>query len=122
MPSILIIDDDTEIRTMLRELLEFNGYDVFVAADGYDGVRQFEATLPDLVITDIVMPDQEGISTILEIRKKKTATKIIAISGGGLMASPNEYLGIARKLGADRVFMKPLEFAALLRAVRTLLS
>jgi DNA-binding response OmpR family regulator len=122
MPTILIIDDDKEIRTMLRELLEFNGYAVIEAADGNAGVRQFEATLPDLVITDIVMPDQEGISTILEIRKKKRDTRIIAISGGGLMASPDDYLSIARKLGADRVFMKPLQLAALLSAVRTLIS
>jgi DNA-binding response OmpR family regulator len=122
MPKILIIDDEAEIRTVLREIFEFNGYEVIEAGDGNAGVRQFEATQPDLVISDIVMPDQEGIFAIMEIRKKKPGTKIIAMSGGGLMATPDEYLHVAQKLGADLVFMKPLDLAELLKAVRTLLA
>jgi DNA-binding response OmpR family regulator len=122
MPKILIIDDEAEIRAVLREIFEFNGYEVIEAADGNAGVRQFEVTQPDLVISDIVMPDQEGIFTIMEIRKQKPGAKIIAMSGGGLMSSPDEYLNLAQKLGADLVFMKPLDLAELLSAVRTLLS
>jgi DNA-binding response OmpR family regulator len=106
---------------MLRGFLELNGYQVVEATDGRSGIRQFEATLPDLVITDIVMPGQEGISTIMEMRKKKQGARIIAMSGGG-SAGPGNYLEMARRLGADRVFMKPLNLAALLEAVRALLS
>jgi DNA-binding response OmpR family regulator len=120
LPKVLVIDDDAGIRSMLREFLELNGYQVIEATDGRSGIRQFEAKLPDLVITDIVMPRQEGISTIMEIRKKKQAVRIIAMSGGG-SAGPGKYLEMSRKLGADRIFMKPLNLAALLEAVRTLL-
>jgi DNA-binding response OmpR family regulator len=119
--KILVIDDEAEIRAVLREIFEFNGYEVIEAADGNSGVRQFETTNPDLVISDIVMPEQEGIFTIMEIRKKKPGARIIAMSGGGLMATPNDYLQLAQKLGADKVFMKPLDLAELLSAVRTLL-
>jgi DNA-binding response OmpR family regulator len=121
MQKVLIIDDDAGIRTMLRGFLELNGYHVLEAADGRSGIRQLEATFPDLVITDIVMPGQEGISTIMEIRKKNQGARIIAMSGGG-SAGPGDYLHMAQKLGADRVFMKPLDLPALLTAVRTLLS
>src|SRR5688572_15378750 len=104
--KVLIIDDDSEIRMMLRELLETNGYEVSEAENGEAGLRAFEKTLPEVVVTDIVMPDREGISTIMELKKRKANTRIIAISGGA--RSSSDYLNWARKLGADRTLDKPL--------------
>jgi two-component system cell cycle response regulator CpdR len=121
MPRILIVDDERDIRKMLRELLEFHGYEVVEAEDGRAGIRVADETLPHLIITDIIMPEQEGLSTIRELKKKRPLTKIIAISGGGLFVSVN-YLDLARKLGADRVFSKPLEFEPLLQAIRQMLG
>jgi two-component system chemotaxis response regulator CheY len=121
MPKILLIDDEEPIRAMLRQFFEFNGYDVIEAPDGSSGIRLLEAKLPDVVITDIVMPGQEGISTIREMRIKMPKARIIAISGGG-SAGPGDYLSMARKFGAAFAFMKPLDLDGLLTAVRTLLS
>jgi DNA-binding response OmpR family regulator len=116
--KVLIIDDDPDIRMMLRELLEKNGYEVSEAENGESGLRIFDKTLPELVVTDIVMPDREGISTIMELKKRKPNTKIIAISGG--QRSSPDYLNWARKLGADKALDKPLNLELLLRAITDL--
>jgi DNA-binding response OmpR family regulator len=118
--KVLVIDDDIDMRTILRELLDDNGYDVYEAENGEEGLRTFDQQLPDLVITDIVMPDREGISTIMELRKKPKKAKIIAISGGGEYTTTG-YLDVAKKLGADRTFVKPPDLEQLLQAVKELL-
>jgi DNA-binding response OmpR family regulator len=115
---VLIIDDDADTRLMLRELLAANGHEVFEAENGNAGLRVFEKSLPELVVTDIVMPDREGISTIMELRKKKANTKIIAMSGG--KRNSPEYLDWARKLGADKTLDKPLDLELFLRTVAEL--
>jgi DNA-binding response OmpR family regulator len=115
---VLIIDDDADTRMLLRELLEANGYEVSEAENGEAGLRTFDKTLPELVVTDIVMPDREGISTIIELRKKKANTKIIAISGG--KRNSPEYLDWARKLGADKTLDKPLDLQLFLKTVADL--
>src|SRR5438132_12788677 len=81
--KILVIDDDHLVRYALTKILLSAGYEVVTAADGKRGMAVLRAEHPDVVITDIIMPDQEGIDTIIQIRRERPATKIIAIPGGG---------------------------------------
>lgn len=121
MPRILVIDDEPQVRGLLERFLAKEGFEVVVAADGAAGLRALHATPVDLVITDIVMPEREGIGFIMEARKEFPALRIIAISGGGRMG-PESYLTIARELGANRAFAKPLDLPEFLAAVRELLA
>ena len=121
MKRILVIDDDDTLRAMLRRLFSAAGYEVAVAEDGMAGVRVQQIQPFDLVITDLVMPEKEGIEVIMEIRKKYPDTKIIAMSGGGRI-HPDQYLELARNLGAQRVFSKPFKASDVLAAVRELLN
>ncbi len=108
MAKILIIDDDDQFRKMLSQTLVKAGYSVSEASDGSEGIRTFRQDPADLVITDIVMPDKEGIETIMEIRQMAPELKIIAVSGGGRIGSES-YLELARKLGAVHTFSKPID-------------
>ncbi|MCG8636461.1 MAG: response regulator [Desulfobacterales bacterium] len=121
MKQILVIDDEAHIRKMLRKLLEGNGYKVCLACDGEDGLAQFKTHLPDLVITDLIMPEKEGLETIREIRKITSDTKIIAISGGGI-SQPDMYLHMAESFGAQAVFKKPVDTEVLVAEVAKLLD
>ena len=121
MKRILVIDDDDTLRGMLRRLFSAAGYEVALAEDGMAGVRVQQIQPFDLVITDLVMPEKEGIEVIMEIRKKYPDTKIIAMSGGGRI-HPDQYLELARNLGAQRVFSKPFKASDVLAAVRELLN
>ena len=107
MAKILVIDDEPSILLMIKKMLEKEGHEVDLALNGRDGMELFENIKPALVITDIIMPEKEGLETILELRKKNPGLKIIAISGGGRI-SPEGYLPGAKLLGADMVFQKPL--------------
>ena len=121
MPNILIIEDDEAIRGLYRIALTRAGYSVIEAEDGKDGLKKFDSNPIDLVITDIVMPEKEGIETIIELRAKSPEAKIIAISGGGKV-TPDNYLLTAKKLGANRVFAKPLDMKVLLGAIEELIA
>ncbi|MEX0696951.1 MAG: response regulator [Dongiaceae bacterium] len=121
MARILIVDDDEQIRRLLAKLLGRAGYSVDVAENGRQAVRMMGKEPADLVITDIMMPDQDGIQTILELKREKPNVKIMAISGGGSVV-PGSYLDQAEKLGADRVLAKPLQLDEVLEAVVELLS
>ena len=121
MASILIIDDDAQILKMLRQILERESYDVTGASNGKQGLRLYRENPTDLVITDIIMPEKEGIEIIIELKRDYPDVKIIAISGGGRI-NPEDYLDIAKKLGANRIFAKPVERKELLNAVRELLG
>ncbi len=121
MACILVVDDDPGIREVLSEALTFHGHEVVVATDGAQGLRVAASTPPDLVITDIVMPEKEGLETIMELRRTWPELKIIAISGGGV-AGPQGYLLPAEKLGADRSLAKPFRIDELLRVVDELLQ
>ncbi len=116
MASILIVDDEPQVRNLLRRILERSGYTVIEAVNGIEAVNLYKAQKPDLVITDIVMPDKEGIESIIELRRLNNDIKIIAISGGGRVG-PDGYLQLAKKLGARFTFEKPIEKAALLHAI-----
>ncbi|MBM3600940.1 MAG: response regulator [Alphaproteobacteria bacterium] len=117
MARILIIDDEPDIRKAMRSLLEKEGHGVVEAANGVLGLRQFDAGDFDLVITDIVMPEKEGIETILHIRRIKPGQKILAISGGGPSGNLH-YLQSAKTLGADEVLTKPFDAEELSQAIR----
>ncbi|MFH1139302.1 MAG: response regulator [Pseudomonadota bacterium] len=121
MPRILIIDDDESIRAVIRKMLERTGHEVHEAVDGREGLRIFKETTADLVITDILMPEKEGIQTIMELRKESKDLKILAISGGGAVG-PFTYLSMARELGADMTLSKPFTMTELSEALRTLLA
>jgi len=120
MTRILVIDDEKPIRTLVRQMLEKAGYEVTEASDGKKGMTILREESSDLVITDILMPDQEGLQTIKELRRDYPEVKIIAISGGGAVG-PETYLQTARRFGADRTLTKPFSRDDLLRAVGELI-
>lgn len=121
MPTILVIDDDQHVRGMLRTVLEDFGYKVLEAPDGNIGVQLFSENRVDLIITDIIMPDKEGLETIREIKASSPDAKIIAISGGAKVG-PGTYLKLAERLGAQRVFEKPIQMSVLLSSIAELLA
>jgi len=106
--KILVIDDDVIVRETIAQILEDRGHRVLSAEDGKRGVAAFRAERPDLVVTDIIMPEQEGIETITEIRALAPQARIIAISGGGRIGN-TDFLKIARHLGACDVVAKPFD-------------
>lgn len=112
--KILVIDDEHLVRYTLARILRSKGYEVMTAADGVRGMAVFRSAAPDLVITDIIMPEQEGIETIRQMRSERPNAKIIAISGH---IGNFDVLAIARKLGADDVIRKPFDAAELLSRV-----
>jgi CheY-like chemotaxis protein len=121
MPHILLIDDDDFFRGMVRKSLEGMGHTVTVASDGRQGVAVYKSKPADLVITDLIMPEQEGLETIMELRRLHPGLKIIAISGGG-RASAKDYLPVAKKLGASRILAKPFSPETLGALIEELLA
>ncbi len=121
MPRILVIDDESSIRRLLRIMLEQNDYEVEEAADGDEGLKKIRSNPPDLIITDLIMPDKEGIETIMELRRNHPALKIIAMSGGGVIGA-REYLKMAKSVGAHHTFEKPFQMNELLKSVKDLLE
>jgi DNA-binding response OmpR family regulator len=117
----LIIDDDPRIRRLLQQGLSRHGFTVLTAENGRPGLKLFQAERPELVITDILMPDIEGIETIMTLKRADNPPKVIAISGGGRLAG-REFLKWARHLGADEVMPKPFRVSALISTARTLLG
>jgi DNA-binding response OmpR family regulator len=120
MHNILVIDDDEQIRSLLFRSMAMAGFAAVTAADGREGQRLLKEQPFDLVITDLIMPEKEGMETISFIRKQFPGTRIIAISGGGRIG-PETYLPAALELGADRAFAKPFAVDDLVAAVRDLL-
>jgi len=118
---ILVIDDDDQMRTLLRQVMEWAGYEVVEAGDGREGMHKHRKQPADLVITDLIMPEQEGLETITSLKKECPGIKIIAISGGGRIG-PEAYLPAAQELGADKVFSKPFDVRELAEAVKELLG
>ena len=122
MAKILIIDDYSEFRAMLRAMLENAGYnDIEEASNGRDGVKFFRQHPFDLVLTDIVMPDKEGLEMITELTRDFPRIKIIAMSGGGRIG-PQSYLEMAKLLGASRTMAKPFKKSDLIDAVKGLIG
>lgn len=121
MASVLIIDDDDMVRTMLLRTITRGGHEAFGARDGVEGVARFREHPADLVITDIFMPNQEGLATIMELRRVTPNLKIIAISGGGARASL-DVLPVAEALGAQKTLRKPFTPAEVMEAVNEVLG
>jgi len=121
MARILLVDDDTQVREMLKLTLERKGHTVTEAGDGVRAIALFDSDRIDLVVTDIVMPEKEGIETIMELRQKDPSVKVIAISGGGRI-SPEDYLSWARRFGVKHTFTKPVNRDDLLAAIDELLG
>lgn len=121
MAKVLVIEDDVTMRRMIHRTLEHEGHQVIEAGNGAEGMRRFHAEAPDVVVTDIIMPEQEGIQTIREIRGGGSKVGIVAISGGGI-GEGSLYLTIAGELGADAVLSKPFRPAELVAQVDALLG
>ena len=119
--TILVIDDEEQIRTIIKKILEAEGYNVVVAGDGKEGLKAFNESPVDLVITDIIMPEKEGIEIIRDLKNNSENIKIIAISGGGNIG-PDEYLFLAKKLGVDMTLAKPFRRNELISAVSEVLD
>jgi two-component system response regulator (stage 0 sporulation protein F) len=115
MATILIIDDEASVRSLLRTSLEGAGYVVVEAADGREGLARYQATPADLVLTDILMPGMNGFDLVLELTRTFLNVKVIAMSGAPEESVP---LDTAKLLGARRTLRKPFTMDALLKAVR----
>ena len=116
MPRILLVEDDERVRLMLRDLLESEGYEIQEASNGKEALHSFASSLPDLILTDLVMPDTEGIEMIIKMRKSDPNVKIVAMSGGV------DYLNLAKQLGALRTLTKPFSNQAVLDVVKATLD
>lgn len=122
MARILLIEDDEGWRTVVREVLRMERHEIVEATDGAQGMQLCRRIRPELVITDIVMPDQEGLETIEQIRAEFPNLPIIAMSGGGSFLKKEDNLELARQLGACATLTKPLTREALLGAVQLALA
>jgi DNA-binding response OmpR family regulator len=121
MAVILLVDDDDQFRDMVKAMLERQGHEVDTAGNGIDAMKRYRARPPDLVITDLIMPDKDGLETIRELRRASPGIRIVAMSGGG-RSSPTTYLKMASDMGAVVVLPKPFSNQQLSEAVRTALS
>ncbi len=118
MISILVVDDDDTVRFVLRKMLESAGYEVREAPNGRVAMEELDRRIADVMITDIFMPEQEGIETIRAARKTFPGLKIVAISG----AAGEDYLKMARLLGARASLLKPFHLKEVLETVRVALE
>jgi CheY-like chemotaxis protein len=116
--TLLVIDDDPAVRGFLRQILAGAGYVVVEAGDGKSGMSKIGPQRVELVITDLVMPEQEGLETLQRLRVERPNLPVIAISG----AFGGSYLKSARRLGATATLAKPIDPETLLRAVREALA
>ncbi len=119
---ILIIDDEELIRRMLRDFLEGYGYSVCIAGDGKQALRLFEHYHADLIITDILMPEKDGLEVLTAVRQRWPHIPVIAITGGSVHLTPHALCHTAHVLGATRVFSKPVDLQELLLTVQQLLQ
>lgn len=121
MALILLVDDDPQMLRLLTDVIDLDGHQALLAEDGVVALKYFEHQTPDLVITDILMPNKEGLEFISEVRELHPNLKIIAYSGGG-SANPESYLEFATGMGANRVFTKPMPLVELRAEIKQLLS
>jgi DNA-binding response OmpR family regulator len=121
MAGILIVEDDRDLREMLSSTLVRRKYTVLEASNGKEALNRFKPAIIDLIITDIIMPDEDGLKVIMRLKEIKPDLKIIAISGGG-KAGPGNYLNLARALGADEIFPKPFSLQILISRIDSLLQ
>lgn len=116
MACVLVVDDEESVRHMLRRLLEGADFQVREAGNGNEALRVLDEGMVDLIIIDIIMPEKDGIETIIEIRRRRPDLPIVAISGGS-QAPKMDYLETARKLGANYTLRKPFSGAEILSII-----
>ena len=116
MARILVVDDEAMLRGVVRKMLERNGHEVFDAADGALGIEAYRRLLTDIVLTDIVMPNKDGIQLIIELKKEFPNVRLIAMSGGA-RTSERDFLEVAKQYGVRQVLQKPFSRAELETAV-----
>ena len=121
MPGVLIVEDDKELREMLKMSLLRSGFTVLEAKNGKDAITHFKPALTDLVVTDLIMPEEDGLKVVIKLRELKPSIKIIAISGGGKVG-PGSYLNLAKALGADAINSKPFSINDLTEKIEQLLD
>jgi CheY-like chemotaxis protein len=121
MSGVLIVEDEKELREMLKISLIRRKFTVFEAANGKDAIIRFKPSITDLVVTDLIMPEEDGLKVIMKLRELKPSIKIIAISGGG-KAGPGSYLNLAKALGADAIYSKPFSINDLIAKIEELLN
>jgi CheY-like chemotaxis protein len=121
MPGVLIVEDDKELREMLKMSLKRKGFTVQEAENGKDAISHFKPLITDLVVTDLIMPEEDGIKVVIRLRELKPTIKIIAISGGGKVG-PGSYLNLAKALGADAIYSKPFSIKDLVSKIEQLLD
>ena len=117
MSSVLVVDDEDQVRQLIKETLEQAGYQVREARDGQEALRLYRQQHVDLVIMDILMPDHDGLESIVTLHREFPKLKVIAITGGTDMIGILNSLDVAKMLGASRTLQKPFEMHALLDAV-----
>lgn len=131
MPSVLVIDDEPEVRDSIRQVLSRVGFDVRTADNGETGIQEFYERPPDVVIVDIIMPRNNGIEVIRKIRESYPGARIVAITGGGNFGAfgykpgtvvTEAYLASASESGADAVMTKPFHRTDLIDLVRSLVK
>lgn len=116
MPKVLIIDDEEDTRSVLKDMLNMSGYDVDTAENGRQAKEFYDKTDYDAIITDIIMPEQDGFEVILDFRNKNQLDRVIAISGGRRTSS-DDYLSIANHFGVSAIFSKPPNYKELMAKV-----
>jgi len=121
MADILLVEDEDQLRSMLREVLQSAGHKVREAENGKIAMNVFAARPSELVITDLIMPEKEGLEIIRELKRGKTDVKIIAISGGG-RNNAQDYLELARRFGADHILSKPFSNREILEVIEKVMD
>jgi len=120
--KILVIDDDIQGNQMVCRILKNAGYEVNAAFDGSEGLKMIMKERPDLVITDLFMPEKEGLETIMELRQTDKKVRIMAITGGAPNMNMADLLDTAEMLGADALMAKPFHMETFLQRVKELLD
>lgn len=121
MQKILIIEDDHHILLMMKKMLDNKDFEITLASNGKEGLEIFKKNTFDLVITDIIMPEKEGLETIREMKRARSHLKIIAMSGGGKISADN-YLETAKIFGASKLLEKPFTRQQLVTAVEEIMA
>ncbi|HHH48161.1 MAG TPA: response regulator [Gammaproteobacteria bacterium] len=117
MAKILVVDDEAQVRGMLAKMLSVEHHEVIEAENGVQGCKKYREHQPDLLITDLVMPEKNGIDMIMELKKEFPSIRVVAISGGGGITGSFDYLPVAKLVGALHILQKPFTLQALKSAV-----
>jgi len=120
--TVLVVEDDPHLLRLITNGFARAGYKAFAAANGRQALALIDAVEPDLMVTDIVMPEKEGIATIIEARRAAPNMAIIAMSGGGSFGRRGNFLQWAGELGADAAMAKPFSMSELLDAAQAVLG